>query len=101
MRYLELSSLDAIDPRKFRDRKPYPHANVEGLITPAGYEELRKNMPGLDLFEHKFGYERKGGQQPHDRYSLEYKNQPEIPQPWRDFNNAVNAAAHAKRSVSK
>jgi hypothetical protein len=85
MRYLDFDALEAIDVRAFRERKPYPWANPAGLLTDAGYEALRQNMPDLALFSQKFGYRRRAGQQPHDRYSLEYAEGIAVPQPWVEF----------------
>jgi len=84
-RYINFDALDAIDPKGFRQQKPYPWANPEGLLTAEGFEALRLNMPDISLFEQKFGYRRRAGQQPHDRYSLEYETGMEVPQPWIEF----------------
>lgn len=83
--YLDFDVLDAIDVGAFRTRKPYPFANPEKLLTDEGYEALRLNMPDIALFEQKFGYQRRAGQQPHDRFSLEYEEGIAVPQPWIDF----------------
>jgi len=84
-RYINFDTLDAIDPKAFRQQKPYPWANPEGLLTDEGFEALRLNMPDISLFEQKFGYRRRAGQQPHDRYSLEYQAGMDVPQPWIEF----------------
>ena len=84
-RYLDCDKLEALDSDEFLGRQPYPWANPEGLITAEGYEALVNNMPDISLFEKKFGYERRAGQKPHDRYSLEYTEDTPVPEPWRDF----------------
>ena len=84
-RYLDCEKLEALDSAEFLGRKPYPWANPEGLITAEGYEALVNNMPDISLFEKKFGYGRRAGQKPHDRYSLEYTEETPVPEPWRDF----------------
>jgi hypothetical protein len=105
-RYLDLDALEAIDVEGFRRRKPYPWANPDKLLTDEGYTLLRQNMPDLALFERKFGYRRHAGQQPHDRYSLEYREGIAIPQPWVDFiaelrgdryRNAIGRLLDARR----
>ncbi len=83
--YIDFDALEAIDVQAFRKRKPYPWANPEKLLTDAGYAALRQNMPDISLFEQKFGYQRRAGQQPHDRYSLEYEEGVKVPQPWIEF----------------
>jgi hypothetical protein len=83
--YIDFDALEAIDVQAFRNQRPYPWANPERLLTDAGYEALRLNMPEISLFEQKFGYKRRAGQKPHDRYSLEYEEGMPVPQPWIDF----------------
>lgn len=85
MRYIDFDALEAIDVAAFRAQQPYPHANPEKLLTDEGYEALRLNMPDIALFEQKFGYQRRAGQKPHDRYSLEYEEGMAVPQPWVEF----------------
>lgn len=85
MRYLDLSRLAAVDPAAFARAHPYPWQSIPGQITAAGYRELLANLPPLELFERKFGYRRRAGQAPHDRYSLEYTPETPVPRPWQDF----------------
>lgn len=85
MRYLDLSRLAAIDPAAFARVRPYPWLALPGLITEPGYRELLANLPPQKLFERKFGYRRRAGQAPHDRYSLEYTPDAPVPQPWQEF----------------
>ena len=85
MRYLDSERLEAIDPAAFRATKPWPWANPEGLLTDEGFDKLHESLPDLSLFERRFGETRKAGQQPHDRYSLEYTDEVEVSQPWREF----------------
>jgi hypothetical protein len=83
--YLDFDKLEAIDPAEFRHTKPYPWVNPEGLLSDEGFDRLLHNMPDLSLFEKKFGYERIAGQKPHDRYSLEYTRETQVPTPWKEF----------------
>jgi len=83
--YLDFDKLEAIDPVAFRGTAPFPWANPKGLITDAGYQLLLDNMPDIALFEKIFGYRRLAGQEPHNRYSLEYAPDVPVPQPWKDF----------------
>ena len=71
-RYLDFEKLEAIDPKFFRATQPYPYANPYGLLTEDGYQRLLENMPDISLFEKIFGYRRLGGQEPHNRYALEW-----------------------------
>jgi hypothetical protein len=83
--FIDFDALEAIDAAAFRQQRPYPWANPAHLLTDEGYDALYQNMPDVGLFEHKFGYRRRANQQPHDRYSLEYRPGLDIPEPWRAF----------------
>ena len=85
MRYLQIDKLRGLTREEFMSIKPYPYYNREGMLTEDGFQQLLDNMPPLDMFEHKFGYERRAGQNPHDRYSLEYAPDTPVPQPWKEF----------------
>lgn len=85
MKYLDFEKIEAVNPAEFREVKPFPYFNPKGLLTDAGYESLLKNMPGISLFEKKFDDQRRGGQEPHNRYSLEYTPEVPLPKPWEGF----------------
>ncbi len=83
--YLDFAKLEAIDPVAFRSTQPFPYANPYGLLTDEGYQRLLANMPDISLFEKIFGYRRLGGQEPHDRYALEWTPEVTVPEPWEQF----------------
>ena len=83
--YLDFDKLEAIDPRAFRATMPFPYANPAGLISEEGYLRLMDNMPDISMFEKIFGYRRLGGQEPHNRYALEWTPDVDVPTPWQDF----------------
>ncbi len=83
--YIDFDRLESIDVNDFKATRPYPYVNPHGLLTDWGYEQLMDNMPGLDVFDEKFGKERLGGQVPHDRYSLEYAPDTPVPAQWKAF----------------
>ena len=85
MRYLDIEKLRSVGSDAFLAVKPYPYFNSAGVITDAGFQDLLANMPPLTMFEQKFGYERRAGQAPHDRYSLEYQRGMQVPKPWQEF----------------
>jgi len=85
MRYLDFERLEEIDPVAFRARKPYPWTASENLLTDEGFEKLRQSLPDISLLERRFGEQRKAGQAPHDRYSLEYTDDVTVAQPWHEF----------------
>ncbi len=85
MQYLDFEKFESIDPVEFRSTKPFPHANPQGLLTDDGFDSLINNMPDISLFEKVFNYRRLGGQEPHNRYTLEYTPDIQIPKPWQDF----------------
>jgi hypothetical protein len=83
--YLDIDRLESIDASDFRARSPYPWANPDNLLTEEGYRSLLENMPDVSQFTREFGKERRGNQAPHDRYTLEYTEGMDVPEPWQDF----------------
>lgn len=83
--YLDLARLEALDPRAYQTRSPYPFANPEGLLHDDAYRKLVENLPPLELFEKIYGKQRAHGQTPHDRYALEYEDGLPLPSPWQEF----------------
>ncbi len=85
MTYLDFARLNGIDPAPFQAQKPYPWLNPQKLITQDGYQQLLTSLPDTSLFERRFGVQRAHGQQPHDRYTLEYHNGLPLAKPWKEF----------------
>jgi len=94
--YLDFAKLEAIDPAAFRSTQPFPYANPYGLLTDEGYQQLLANMPDISLFEKIFGYRRLGGQEPHDRYSLEWTPEVKVPEPWEQFIAELRSERYRK-----
>ncbi|MCB1674696.1 MAG: hypothetical protein KDI01_00290 [Halioglobus sp.] len=94
MKYLAIDKLRELPREDFLAIQPYPYYNTRGVLTDAGFEELLHNMPALELFEQKFGYERRAGQAPHDRYSLEYAPGMDVPGPWKAFIDELCSDAY-------
>jgi len=85
MKYINIDMLRQLSLDDFMAIKPYPYFNPRGLLTEEGFQALLDNMPPLDMFDDIFGKERRAGQAPHDRYSLEYSPGLPVPQPWQEF----------------
>ena len=85
MQYLNFDKLESITRDQFWKTRPFPYSNAQGMLTEEGFNTLLGNMPPLDLFFHNVGKERRAGQTPHDRYSLEYTAETPVPQPWQEF----------------
>ena len=87
MQYLNYDLLESFDPFAYRAIRPYPWLNPEGALTDEGYRALLESLPPVALFDEKFGYGRKHGQQSHDRYTLEYEPSldADLPLPWVEF----------------
>jgi hypothetical protein len=83
--YLDFEKLENIPEATFASAYPYPSANEHGLLTEDGFAALLANMPDIASFEHNKGKQRRAGQAPHDRYSLEFKPGVDVPAPWREF----------------
>lgn len=91
---LDSTRLAAVAARDFQDAEPYPWLNPEGLLTPEGFDLLRNNMPTLDLMKQSFGRRRAHGQQPHDRFALEYKRSLPVPDVWHEFVAELNGPVY-------
>ena len=85
MQYLDPSTLSAFDAQAFRVRRPYPWCNLAGALREEAFEQLRADMPALELFKPVFGKARRHGQQSHDRYVLEYEPGLALPPAWQAF----------------
>lgn len=85
MTYLNIERLNQIDPKMFQAQKPYPWINPEGLLTDEGYQRLQETLPDVSLFERRFDAQRKYGQKSHDRYTLEWRTNPPVAPPWKEF----------------
>jgi hypothetical protein len=82
---LDFEKLEAIEASWFQSQKPYPFVNPEALIRPDAWRTLEAELPTLDQFDRKFGKERRAGQAPHDRYSLEYSDDAPVSPAWKQF----------------
>jgi hypothetical protein len=82
---LDFARLEAIGTDAFRARMPFPFVNPEGLIRAEAWDRLEAELPSLDLFDRKFGKQRRAGQVPHDRYSLEYRDGVPVSPTWKQF----------------
>ena len=85
MKYLDFERINRIDPIGFQTQEPYPWINPEGVLTEEGYHRLLDTLPPLSLFEQLMGKTRKHGQRSHDRFTLEYTDDLDVAQPWKDF----------------
>jgi hypothetical protein len=82
---LDFERLEGIETERFRETKPYPFVNPEALIRPEAWEQLQAELPSLELFGRRFGKQRRAGQAPHDRYSLEYTDDVPVSATWKRF----------------
>ncbi len=96
MSYIDYERLEDLDPEAYRSTHPYPWANPEGILRPEAYETLYENLPDLSLFARHFGVQRKAGQQPHDRYTLEYRSGLALPRPWQEFVEELKAERYRR-----
>jgi hypothetical protein len=96
MNYLNIDKLKSLGREEFMAIKPYPWYNAEGVLTESGFQDLLHNMPPLESFDDIFGKERRAGQAPHDRYSLEYTPNTVVPQPWKEFIGELCSDAYRR-----
>jgi len=83
--FISQHHLHQLTAQQFQSAHPYPWANPEGLLSESGFEALRQNMPALDIMKASFGRKRSHGQQPHDRYALEYHPDLAVDAVWHQF----------------
>jgi hypothetical protein len=83
--YLDFDRLAAFDAGAFRRTRPYPWANPARLLTDEGYAALRRTLPEPSQFTESFGVARSHGQMPHDRLTLEYRDDLPVARPWHEF----------------
>ena len=62
MNYINIEKLRSLTREEFLAVNPYPYFNSEGVLTESGFQDLLGNMPPQEMFEQKFGYERRAGQ---------------------------------------
>jgi hypothetical protein len=96
MTYLNFSALEALSAKSFQETKPYPWMNPSGLLTDGGYERLVQTLPDVSMFEKRFGVKRAHGQQSHDRYTLEYRENLPLSSDWKRFLDELHGEAYSK-----
>jgi len=85
MTYLNFEYLATIDPKSFQRQRPYPWLGIANSLTHGGYDRLLGNLPPVDGFKRFFDKQRGHGQQPHNRFTLEYEPGLGVPAPWAEF----------------
>jgi hypothetical protein len=85
MKYLDFDLLESLDAKAFQQTRPYPFVNPEGALTPEGYQRLIDTLPGTEVMQPFFNVKRKHGQQPHDRWVLEYSDRAVLSDDWKAF----------------
>ncbi|PKM13309.1 MAG: hypothetical protein CVV13_01795 [Gammaproteobacteria bacterium HGW-Gammaproteobacteria-3] len=85
MSFLDYEKLTVVDEQSFQQAKPYPWINPKGLLTDAGYQRLLETLPTLEQMTPMLGVQRSHGQQPHDRYALEYNENLDVDPAWHAF----------------
>jgi hypothetical protein len=83
--FFDFDRFEELSEAGFDKQEPYPFLNPLDLVTPEGWEQLRADLPPIDLFAQKFGKRRYSGQIPHDRFSLEYTNDVPVSAAWNAF----------------
>ena len=94
MNYIDIEKLRSMKLEDFMATKPYPYLNTAGILTGSGFQDLLHNMPAIEMFEQKFNGVRRAGQKSHDRYSLEYKPDMDVPAPWQEFIQELRGDAY-------
>jgi hypothetical protein len=85
MTFLDFERLEQIPTEHFRDARPYPWLNPKGALSDEGFKRLIETCPEVERFNPFFGVTRKHGQQSHDRFTLEYRDDLDIAPEWKQF----------------
>jgi len=93
---LDFDRLETLDPRAFRAQKPYPWLNPEGCLTERGFRRLVSSLPELELFEARIGESRRFGQQSHDRYVLEVRDDLPLAPAWRELLSELRSRRYRR-----
>ena len=94
MKVLDKKVISKLNPMDFRAVQPFPWKNIEGFLTDDAHRKLIDNLPPLSEFTRSYGKHRRYGQEPHDRYSLEYRSGMSLPEPWGEFLNELEQGSH-------
>jgi len=94
MNYLNLTRMDSLSGDEFQAQHPFPWINPEGVLRVSGYRLLLDTLPDVSMFKKSFGYQRKHGQQSHDRYMLEYSDDLPVAEPWQEFIAELRGEAY-------
>jgi Rps23 Pro-64 3,4-dihydroxylase Tpa1-like proline 4-hydroxylase len=94
MTYLNFDRLNELDAKAFQATMPFPWINPAGLLTDEGYRRLVETLPDVSLFDESFGVKRSHGQRAHDRFVLEYDDNLDVAQPWKDFVAELRGGAY-------
>lgn len=85
MKFLDFDRLHRIDPAEFQHAKPYPWINPKGALTDEGFIRLIETCPDVNKFDPFFNVPRKHGQQSHNRFTLEYRDDLDVAPEWKQF----------------
>jgi len=90
MPYLNLERMRQIDLETFRERRPFPWINVQGLVNDDGFRRICGALPDIGSFEKQTQGQTNYG----DRYALQYRPGLNVPQPWLDFIAELEGAEY-------
>lgn len=85
MGFLNQACLEQLSHEGYQKKRPYPYVDIQGTLTPQGFEQLRTSLPEVSQFDRWEGVQRGHGQGYHDRYILHYRQGVAVSDPWRDF----------------
>lgn len=94
MGYIDFTKLNQLEYGVFRRTSPYPWAIIDSLLDEDHYRRLIDNLPDKGIFDRSFGHKRAHGQKSHDRYSLTYHPDLDIPEPWEAFIAELTGKAY-------
>ena len=96
MTFLNYDLLDSVDAKNFQATTPYPFWNPEGALTADAYRRLLASLPATEVMQPYFGVKRKHGQQPHDRWVLEYSGKAVLSDDWHAFIDELRGSRYQR-----
>ena len=90
MYFIDVSAIDGQNYKQFRNAHPFPWINPSEILSKSAYDELLSDLPDITLFRKTFNSKRGNDQKSHDRFSLRYRPDLEVPAIWREFISELN-----------
>lgn len=97
MQCIRFEKWQAIDAAHYQAQKPYPYLNIMDLLYDDALQALNASTPDISLFKKCYDQQRAYGQQPHNRYNLEYSPDLPLSEAWLCFLRELTSAEYCEK----